>query len=281
MSTGPLFSVIVTTWDRPAFLSEALRSVRAQTVEDWECLVVHDAGPGRIELPDDPRFRLIRRELNGGAAACRNTGVEHAKGRFVVFLDDDDAMAPTRLELAMTGASRAPVVICWTRFMDHPPGGNRVLEGDVRGTLHEGLVPAPGATAVQREAFVPFDTRFRSVEDVEWWVRLVQDRQVTTVPEIGLLYRHHDGPRPGMELPQRIRENLMVLDLHPAYFRKYPRAAAFRWKRIGLIALKAGDLRLARRAFARSFRRAPSTRTVWHLARSIGSSQRPAPARSL
>jgi glycosyltransferase involved in cell wall biosynthesis len=280
VSDRPLFSLIVPTWNRPRYLGEALGSIRTQTVEDWECLVVNDGGPGRVDLPEDPRFRLIRREQNGGAAASRNTGFEEARGRFVAFLDDDDLMTPTRLELALEGMSRAPVVVCWTRFMHRPQGANRVLEGDVRGRLHEGLTPGPGSTALAREAFVPFDERFRSVEDVEWWVRLAQRQHATTVPRIGLIYRLHEGPRPGMEVPERIREMQWLLELHADYFRAYPRAAAFRWKRIGLLAQRIGDHRLARRAFRESLRKSPSARTAWHLARSFGPPRGLAPARS-
>jgi glycosyltransferase involved in cell wall biosynthesis len=274
VSDQPLFSVIVPTYDRPSYLLEALESVRHQTIEDFECLVVDDEGPGNIELPEDPRFRIIRRERNGGVAASRNTGFEHSRGRFLAFLDDDDMMTPTRLELADEGLARQPVALCWVRYMHRPPGANRLLEGDVRGKLHEGLTPGPGMTALRRDAFLPFDDRFRCVEDTEWWVRLAQARRVTTVPEIGLLHRRHDEPRPGMELPARIRENVWILDLHASYFRKYARAAGFRWKRIGLMAQRLGDHRLARRAFLQSLRRSPSPRTALHLAWSVAPLQK-------
>ena len=269
MTDAPLFTVIVSTYDRPTYLAEALDSIKRQTVTDWECLVVHDAGPGRIDLPDDSRFRLVRRERNGGAAAARNTGVAGARGRFVTFLDDDDLFTPDRLEMAIEGAGRAPVAICWSRFLDGPARAGRRLEGYVSGTLHEGLVPNVGATTVRRDASLPFDENYRSAEDVEWWIRLVEVASVATVPRIGHLIRRHPGVRHRNDLAIRARENIRLMELHPRYFSDYPRAAAFRWSRVGHLARTVGDHRLARMAFARSLRIRPQAAAGWHLVRSL------------
>ena len=73
---APLISVVVPTYDRAAFLTRGARSVVAQTVEDWECVVVDDGSPEPVSLPEsiDPRIRLVRaaeRRPGGG----RNAGL--------------------------------------------------------------------------------------------------------------------------------------------------------------------------------------------------------------
>ena len=106
----PLFSIIIPTYGRAEYLAEAVDSVLAQTVADFECLVVDDGSPEPVSLStEDDRVRVLRREINGGPSTARNTGLAHARGRFVAFLDDDDLYLPVRLALALEGLARAPV----------------------------------------------------------------------------------------------------------------------------------------------------------------------------
>ena len=105
-------SVITPTLDRITFLRRALDSLRAQTYDDFEAIVVVD-GPSPevadfVANHEDPRVRLVQRDVNGGVAAARNSGIAAARGRYVGFLDDDDLWMPTKLErqtcVAETGA---------------------------------------------------------------------------------------------------------------------------------------------------------------------------------
>ena len=103
---GPVtVSVVLPTFQRAALLDEALASLSAQTFSSWEALVVDDgSSDGSERLVEerarrDPRFRWIRRgRTPAGAPACRNIGAEQAQGRYLVFLDSDDRLAPYALE---------------------------------------------------------------------------------------------------------------------------------------------------------------------------------------
>jgi glycosyltransferase involved in cell wall biosynthesis len=271
--TAPLFSVIVPTYDRSRFLAEALASVFGQAVGDFECLVVDDASPDPVTLPEpiDRRVRLIRREHNGGPAAARNSGLTEARGRYVTFLDDDDLFTPDRLQMAVEGLARAPVAICWTAFLDEPGAGHgRRLEGDVRDVVLDGLTPALGAVAVEREVVPLFDESLDNMEDVDWWFRISQSQRVATVRRVGHLYRRHGTPRHRTGTAARAQCNLEFLRRHAGYFEGHPRAAAFRWKRVGLLGIEIGDYALARRAFLRSIRWRATPSTAWHLLRCVG-----------
>jgi glycosyltransferase involved in cell wall biosynthesis len=266
----PLFTVIVPTYNRPTFLLDALDSVRRQTIEDFECIVVDDASAEPIGVPNDPRFRLVRRPTNGGLAAARNTGIEHARGRYVAFLDDDDVYTPNRLALALEGLGRARVSICWRGNVgDDRPIRNRTLEGNVHDVILEAEVPQMGQTTVERTAVPRFDERFEAAEDADWWLRLSARESVTSVRRVGLLFRRHDGPRHRNDRVARLCYRRLLVEAYRDYFASRPRAAAYQWKRIGLLAHDLGDAATARAAFARSLRLRPTARGVWHLARSV------------
>jgi len=98
----PRVSVILPTHNRPELLREALDSVFDQTCSDWEVMIVDDASTPAVTLgPQDPRVHIIRHAHAQGGAAAKNTGIEHATGEFLAYLDDDDCYQPHYLERAL------------------------------------------------------------------------------------------------------------------------------------------------------------------------------------
>ena len=100
----PIVSVIVPSYNYGHFIAETLASVRGQTLDAWECLVVDDGSTDdtwEVVIPAaqrDARIKYIR-QTNGGLASARNTGLRHAVGELVQFLDADDLIAPRKLEV--------------------------------------------------------------------------------------------------------------------------------------------------------------------------------------
>ena len=98
----PRISVIVPFYNVEAYLEECLDSILGQDFDGFEVLLVDDGSPdGSRAIAEryaarDPRVRIITRE-NGGLGAARNTGVRAARGRFLTFVDSDDALAPGAL----------------------------------------------------------------------------------------------------------------------------------------------------------------------------------------
>jgi len=99
-SFGPVVSIVVPCHNEAGFLMDCLESVRRQSFDDWECIVVDDASSDeslRIahDVADaDPRFRIARHATHSGLPAARNTGLRLARGSFVAFLDADDMLYP-------------------------------------------------------------------------------------------------------------------------------------------------------------------------------------------
>jgi glycosyltransferase involved in cell wall biosynthesis len=266
----PTFSVVIPTFGRPAFLAEAVASVLDQTDGDFECIVVDDASPEPAVLPDDSRLRLVRRDENGGPPAARNTGIDAAVGRFVAFLDDDDVWTPDRLAGARDAHARAPVAVCWQSTLGQdtasPPHG-RVLEGDVRDVVLDGIIPHLGTTSIERVHAPHFDVRYEASDDVEWWLRVAENLTVATTQRVGLLYRVHEGYRPRTGQKKRLDNGYMLLDEHRDFFDGHPRAKAFRLMRMGLMAARSGERATAVKLLATSLRYDPKPRTAYHLLR--------------
>ncbi len=99
--SAPAVSIVLPTFNRADVIGRALESVRAQSFEDWELLVVDDGstdGTAEQIAGFDPRLVVVRQE-NAGVYAARNAGPARARGRLITFLDSDDAWAPHYLAL--------------------------------------------------------------------------------------------------------------------------------------------------------------------------------------
>ncbi len=100
----PLVSVIMPAYRSADVIAQSVASVQAQTVTDWELLIVDDCSPDRTyetagALADaDARIRLFQTPTNSGPAAARNIALENARGRYAAFLDSDDLWLPEKLE---------------------------------------------------------------------------------------------------------------------------------------------------------------------------------------
>lgn len=99
-----LVSVITPLYNSERYVAETIESVRAQTYQHWEMLIVDDCSTDsskevvRSYSRRDERIALIELAENRGPAVARNAGIERAKGRFIIFLDSDDVWYPTLLE---------------------------------------------------------------------------------------------------------------------------------------------------------------------------------------
>jgi glycosyltransferase involved in cell wall biosynthesis len=148
----PLVSIIVPTFNRPAMLARALKSVARQTMNDLEVIVVNDGGtdPGptlnglRDSIGGGERLSIVHHDRNRGLAAARNTGLRMARGRYVGFLDDDDRLLPNHL----------------TALLPQLRLGARIVHGDARYALEEGGEALPFTLGSLVHYQFDFDTTF-------------------------------------------------------------------------------------------------------------------------
>ena len=104
----PLVSIITPVYNGARWLLETLASVQAQTLTDWEHILVDDGSEdASITIIEeaarlDPRVHLLHTTRNGGPAAARNLAIEAARGRFIAFVDADDLWLPEKLERSLS-----------------------------------------------------------------------------------------------------------------------------------------------------------------------------------
>ncbi len=113
------------TRNRARQVRRAISSVLAQTFEDFEFVIVDDASvdetPSVLEeaVRRDRRVRVISRQVAGGASAARNMAIRSARGRFLLGIDDDDAMLPNRIEILLRGHSDDRSFVCTPYYQEY------------------------------------------------------------------------------------------------------------------------------------------------------------------
>ena len=189
--TTPSISVIIPAYNVAPYIAEALDSVFAQTLTEFEVIVVNDGSPDTNELEHAlaPYMKRIRyfRQQNRGAGAARNRGVQEAHGEFVAFLDGDDVWMPDYLEKQLGFMRAGGYDLTYADallFGESPLAGKTYMEGApshgpvtflslVRGECN---VITSGVIA-RRLALVEaglFDERLRKAQDFELWTRLAR-----------------------------------------------------------------------------------------------------------
>jgi hypothetical protein len=188
----PLVSVVIPAYQAAAWIGATLDSVLAQTLRDYEIIVVNDGSPDTAELepalaPYRDRILYLRQE-NQGPAGARNAGIRAARGRYIAPLDADDIWEPEHLAAQVAVLEADPsvdVVYADARiFGDVPEAGRTVMElcpseGEVtfeslvtrRSTVHICVTVARRETLLRAGLF---DPAFRGTEDFEMWLRILK-----------------------------------------------------------------------------------------------------------
>jgi glycosyltransferase involved in cell wall biosynthesis len=233
MQTRPRVSIVVPTYNHAHFLEAALDSVRAQTMGDWECIVVNNFSEDDTEAVvasfADPRVRMINFRNQGIIAASRNVGIREAAADWVAFLDSDDVWEPEKLErcLAVAEADGADLVSHPELFLRDGRTGQCTEVATPRRTTYTSLLLdgnclSPSAVLVRRQALLRVggfceDREVVTAEDAELWLRLAADGiHMASAPEALGYYRIH-GAQNVNAVERHMNASLTVLDRH------YPR----------------------------------------------------------
>lgn len=131
-------SIIMPVYKVEEYVGKAIESIQAQTLKEWEFLIVDDGTPDKSgEICDayaanDERIHVIHKE-NGGAPSARNMAIEMAKGEYMYFLDSDDWAEPTMLEDMYNLAKRDQAQLVVAGFyIDTYIGNGQFMTDDYR-----------------------------------------------------------------------------------------------------------------------------------------------------
>ena len=206
----PFFSVIIPVYNRAESLRAAIESVRAQSCQDFEILVVDDGSgddPGKVAASfHDPRIRFCS-QSNGGGGKARNSAIDQARGRFIAPLDSDDAFLPHHLAGMKTLLENSSNRIGYARVRVDRGGGRlflkppRALDAGEHMAAYllcdRGFVPTITLVAPRDAAArIRYDENLRPAEDVDFALRLfLAGYRFHMLEEPGAVW--HDTSDPG------------------------------------------------------------------------------------
>jgi GT2 family glycosyltransferase len=231
MNAAPLVSIIIPSWNSERLLPVTLRSIREQTLTEWECIIVDDgSADGTLEVArqwarEDPRFQVFA-QRNAGQCVARNHGYARSDARapYVTFMDHDDIYLPGALRTLVSAAEAAPAMAGVHGLADFIDGeGAPFLPGNFsgRGRKRIGLgedgkfrewklteptcfrtlllqnVTYPPGLVLTRRAYYEkaglFDPQMPPLDDWDMLVRLSRHGDFQFLDEIVVLYRNHSG----------------------------------------------------------------------------------------
>ncbi len=182
----PKVSVIIPTYNRLAFLEEAIGSVLSQDYEDYELIVVDD---GSTDGTEDMvgrfagRMTFIRQD-NRGVSCARNRGIDNSTGEHIAFLDSDDMWLQYKLSSQMDFFTRNPdALIChteeiWVRngVRVNPMKKHKKYSGMIFERVLPLCIVSPSSVMIRRDLFFHtiglFDESLPACEDYDLWLRI-------------------------------------------------------------------------------------------------------------
>jgi glycosyltransferase involved in cell wall biosynthesis len=203
-------SVILPTRNRLELLRRAVESVRTQSEQHVELIVVDDASTDGTQAyleelaANDPRVRFVRNASPRGGGGARNEGIKLSRGEWVAFIDDDDEWLPNKLQrqLEILRANADAVACSCSYVVRSASGASKVIAARANATVQEllahnwlgGASVCVCASSALREVG-GFDAKLRAAQDLDLWVRLRQKGPIAVCPEALVLHRAHVGPR--------------------------------------------------------------------------------------
>lgn len=208
VSLDPRVSVVMAAHNAAEYIGESIDSVLAQTLSDFELVVVDDGSTDDtadvVRAFTDPRVRLISVARNGGAAAARNLGMRSARSDLIAILDADDIAYPERLARQVAYLSDHPECSLLGSTFDRIDAAGAML-----GTVHSpcdtaliryrlltGNVIAHSSVMLRRDdalAAGGYPEQFRNSQDYALWAAMAPLSEVAQLPEVLIAYHQNPG----------------------------------------------------------------------------------------
>lgn len=233
----PKISVVMPTYNHAPYVEAAIRSVLAQTCDDFELLIIDDGStdgtPDIVRRISDPRIRFRALERNIGACGAVNMMLAEMRGEYYCILNSDDMYAPHKLASQLDFMSRHPeYAACFSMCrvigedgQDKPGSQFLRLFKLMSGTRYDFLRELFSANFLCHPSVMlrvdvlrkagPFDERLRQLPDHDLWVRVLLQGNIYISPDATVLFRDHGGNTSGQTLTNLVcstTEQRFVLD---------------------------------------------------------------------
>lgn len=211
-----MFSVVIPLYNKEISIRNTISSVLAQTVQNFELLVVNDSSTDKsrevVAAFTDERITIIDK-TNGGVSSARNTGIEAAKYEFIAFLDGDDFWEPEFLETIQqlikeypeAGAYATGYVCKYQGHTTHSLAvSNKGMIKNFFKTMHYYPVMHSSSVCIRKSTFLKvgmFDERISFGEDYDMWNRLGRYSTIAASPLTCAWYNNDTENRAMTKIP--------------------------------------------------------------------------------
>ena len=243
MAKAPAISIITPTFNRRDALLRAVESVRRQTYDDYEHVIVDDCSTDgtaeAIAKIKDQRLRFARFDGWRGANAARNLGLRMAQSHLVTFLDSDDEFLPHRLEQSIDLFTQPNIDLAISSFQTckgsmTTPTVNRAARFDAdtleRAVIAQVTALAGTAITVRKaaiEAVGLFDESLWRLQDRNLLLRLAEAGYGATIVEAIDWIKHHSPDSISRQRSGYVAAYGELLHRHPSIRERYPDIAAY------------------------------------------------------
>lgn len=229
-----LVSVIVPYYKGEDYIEECLDSIYGQTFKNIEVILVNDGSPKEFldslktnKYPD----LIVYHQENQGQSMARNKGVEIAKGKYILFVDCDDKIAPEFLEKTYNVLISNPKIrVCYTKgqYFEKENSEWYLPDFEIKDFLFANCIPI--SALLYKEDFIKangFDKNLTYFEDWDLWISIIENGgEVHRIPELLFFYRirHNDNSLTNVSTQQeeKIAQNrFLIYQKHYSFYEKH------------------------------------------------------------
>lgn len=205
----PAISVVMSTYNRAAFLPRSIESILNQTFADFEFIIVNDGSSDEtakvlnLFAAKDKRIRVITNEHNQGLVYSLNLGLDLARGKYIARMDDDDVSLPTRFEKQYAFMEQNPDFVAVGSWIGRPdnekkwPFHDETDPEKLKVVLYLNRVPISHPASFIRRSFlnehgIRYSSAYKAAEDRKFWLDIFDaEGKIGNLPEVLLLFRLH------------------------------------------------------------------------------------------
>jgi len=183
----PMVSVIMPAFNEQRTIERAIRSILAQTYENFELIIINDGSTDKtadiLETFLDPRIRVLTNPTTQGVAKSMNIGIRASKGKYIARMDADDYCMPQRLEKQVQFLEAHPdVAVLGTAYYhkDRIRGEEFVRvfpleDSSIKREMAKYIPICQGGVMIRKQALVDvglYNENCEDLEDLELWIRM-------------------------------------------------------------------------------------------------------------